>query len=193
MVGPGAATAEQEADAEAVGRGLGAAGVTVVCGGLGGVMAAACRGARAGGGFTVGLLPGTDRDEGNRWLDVAVPTGLGEARNALVVRAADVVVAVGGGHGTLSEIGFALKVGTPVIGLHSWEIEGMERADSADEAVAAALLAGSGGLARRGAGGVGEAAGSGAGGLAGEAGGAGAGFGEAGGLAGGGSGAGFGE
>lgn len=139
MVGPGRASAEQEADAEAVGRALGAEGATVVCGGLGGVMAAACRGARAGGGMTVGLLPGLDRADGNKWLDVAVPTGLGEARNALVVRAADVVVAVGGEYGTLSEIALALKAGVPVVGLRSWDIEGIRAVGSADEAVALAL------------------------------------------------------
>jgi uncharacterized protein (TIGR00725 family) len=139
VVGPGVATPEQEADAEAVGRGLGEAGATVVCGGLGGVMAAACRGARAGGGLTVGLLPGLSRDEANRWVDVAVPTGLGEARNVLVVRAADVVVAVGGEYGTLSEIAFALKAGTPVVGLGSWGIEGVQPAESADDAVSLAL------------------------------------------------------
>lgn len=111
----------------------------MVCGGLGGVMAAACRGARTGGGMTIGLLPGLDRSDGNRWLDVAVPTGLGEARNVLVVRAAEVVVAVGGEHGTLSEIAFALKTGTPVVGLHSWGIDGMHQVDSPGAAVATAL------------------------------------------------------
>lgn len=125
--------------AEAVGRGLAESGATVVCGGLGGVMAAACRGAHAGGGLTVGILPGLDRTAANRWVDVAVPTGLGEARNVLVVRAADAVVAVGGGYGTLSEVAFALKTGTPVVGLHSWGIEGTVEVDSAEEAVAAAL------------------------------------------------------
>lgn len=144
MVGPGAASPEQEAWAEAVGRGLGSAGATVVCGGLGGVMAAACRGARAGGGMTLGLLPGLDRSDGNRWLDVAVPTGLGEARNVLVVRAAEVVVAVGGEHGTLSEIAFALKTGKPVVGLHSWGIDGMHQVEAPDAAVAAALSLASG-------------------------------------------------
>ncbi|MDQ1436547.1 MAG: hypothetical protein QOK43_176 [Acidimicrobiaceae bacterium] len=139
MVGPGRASSDQDRDAEAIGRGLGLAGATVVCGGLGGVMAAACRGARAGGGITVGLLPGDDRDEGNRWLDVAVATGLGEARNALVVRAADVVVAVGGEYGTLSEIALALKTGKPVVGLRSWGIDGMTSVGTADEAVTTAL------------------------------------------------------
>ena len=81
----------------------------LVCGGLGGVMEAACRGARSRGGMTVGLLPGTDRDDANGWVVLALPTGLGEARNALVVRAADAVVAIGGGWGTLSEIALALR------------------------------------------------------------------------------------
>ena len=80
-------------------------------------MEAACRGARSRGGLTLGLLPGLDRDEANGWVVVAVPTGLGEARNALVVRAADAVVAVGGGWGTLSEIALALKAGVPVVGV----------------------------------------------------------------------------
>lgn len=102
-------------------------------------MAAACRGVRAGGGLSVGLLPGLLREDANRWVDVAIPTGLGEARNVLVVRAASVVVAVGGGHGTLSEIALALKTGTPVVGLHTWDIDGVQRVDSPEEAVRLAL------------------------------------------------------
>lgn len=89
--------------------------------------------------MTVGLLPGLRREDANRWVDVAVPTGLGEGRNVLVVRSADVVVAVGGGHGTLSEIALALKAGTPVVGLRSWDIEGVRAVESADEAVSLAL------------------------------------------------------
>jgi uncharacterized protein (TIGR00725 family) len=85
---------------------------------------------------TVGLLPGNDRSEGNEWLSVAVATGLGELRNGLVVRAADVVVAVGGGAGTLSEIGFALKLGRPVIGVDTFDIAGIEAAADAADAVA---------------------------------------------------------
>jgi uncharacterized protein (TIGR00725 family) len=94
----------------------------VVCGGLGGVMAAACRGAKSAGGLTVGILPGEDRAAANPWVDVAIPTGLGEARNALVVRAADVVVAVGGEYGTLSEIALALRAGKPVVGVATWAL-----------------------------------------------------------------------
>lgn len=111
-----------EADAETIGRLVAEAGAVVVCGGLGGTMEAACRGARGAGGTTVGILPGTDRAAANPYVDVAVPTGLGEARNTIVVRTADVVIAVGGGHGTLSEIAFAAKVGTPVVGLGTWQL-----------------------------------------------------------------------
>ena len=85
-------------------------------------MEAACRGAKDAGGLTVGILPGTDRGAANAFVDVAIPTGLGEARNALVVRAADVVIAVGGEFGTLSELALALKSGTPVVGLGTWEL-----------------------------------------------------------------------
>ena len=141
VVGPGDARPEQERQAEEVGRLLGQAGATVVCGGLGGVMEAACRGAKDGGGTTLGILPGSDRRSANRFVDVAVATGLGEARNALVVRAADGLVAVGGGHGTLSEIALALKAGKPVMGLDSWEIDGVRVAGDPAEAVDAVLAA----------------------------------------------------
>jgi uncharacterized protein (TIGR00725 family) len=114
-------------------------GAVVVCGGLGGAMEAACRGAKAAGGATVGILPGSDRRQANPFVDVALATGLGEARNALVVRVADALVAIGGGHGTLSEIALALKAGKRVVGLRTWEIEGVERAASPEQAVEAVL------------------------------------------------------
>ena len=122
VVGPGVASSEELACAEEVGRLLGERGALIVCGGLGGVMEAACRGAKSAGATTVGLLPGRDRRDANAHVDVAIPTGLGEARNALVVRAADALIAVGGGFGTLSEIALALKGGTPVVGIGSWEL-----------------------------------------------------------------------
>jgi len=102
-------------------------------------MEAASRGAREAGGTTLGILPGPDRREANEWVTVAVPTGMGEARNALVVRAADAVVAVGGAWGTLSEIAFARKTGKPVAALDSWDLDGVDRFETAAEAVEAAL------------------------------------------------------
>ena len=114
-------------------------GVVLVCGGLGGVMEAACRGAQDAGGTTVGILPGADRDNANSFVHIAIPTGMGEARNALVVGAADVVIAVGRGYGTLSEIALALKVGKRVVGLDTWDVEGVSPADGPAAAVSAAL------------------------------------------------------
>ena len=109
-------------------------------------MEAACRGAKAAGGTTLGILPGSNRSDANAFVDVAVATGLGEGRNALVVRTADVVVAVGGAYGTLSEIALALRAGIPVVGLHTWELaregrrdEAIIEATSAEHAVALAL------------------------------------------------------
>jgi uncharacterized protein (TIGR00725 family) len=140
VIGPGEATRDQVADAEAVGRGLAQHGAVVVCGGLQGVMAGASRGATEVGGTVVGILPGSDRAAGNEWLTVAIPTGLGELRNGLVIRVADVVIAIGGGYGTLSEIALALKAKTPVIGINTWQIDGIGRADSPEQAVEHALV-----------------------------------------------------
>src|SRR3954464_12046674 len=137
VVGPGDADAAAERDGETAGRVLAEHGAVVVCGGLGGVMAAACRGAREAGGMTVGLLPGSDRAAANPWVAVAIATGLGELRNGLVVRAADAVIAVGGAFGTLSEIALALKRGKPVIGLGTWELDApILRAADPEEAAA---------------------------------------------------------
>ena len=108
--------------AERLGRRLAEGGAVVVCGGGPGVMEAVCRGAQAAGGTTVGLLPGLDRAEGNAYLTVALPTGLDQGRNLLLVRSSDALVAVGGGFGTLSEIAIALRAGTPVIGLATWSL-----------------------------------------------------------------------
>ena len=122
VVGAGRATPLDTDAAEHVGRHLAEAGAVVVCGGLGGVMEAACRGARGAGGPTVGILPGTDRAEANHHVGIALATGMGEARNALVVGTADAVVAVGGEFGTLSEIALALQAGKAVVGLGTWEL-----------------------------------------------------------------------
>ena len=140
VVGPGDGAAAAVLDvAEEVGARLASRGVVVVCGGLGGIMAAACHGAREAGGTTLGLLPGSDRSAANAWVSIAVATGLGELRNGLVIRAADAVIAVGGGYGTLSEIAFALKAGKAVVGLGGWEIPGVLVASDPAAAVALAL------------------------------------------------------
>jgi hypothetical protein len=139
VVGASEASPDAAAAAEAIGRGLAEAGALVVCGGLGGVMAAACRGAQSAGGLTVGILPGATRQEANQWLSVAIPTGLGELRNGLIVRAVDVVIAVADGYGTLSEIALALKSGVPVVGWDTWEIDGVLAVDSPQDAVTQAL------------------------------------------------------
>ncbi len=120
VVGPSDATAAELVSAEAVGAELARARAILVCGGLGGVMEAACRGARTAGGLTVGLLPGDDRRAANPWVSLSLPTGLGEARNVLLVRAAQAIVAIGGGWGTLSEIALALRAGKAVVGLGTW-------------------------------------------------------------------------
>lgn len=122
VCGSGDAAPEVAALAEEVGSRLAAANAVVVCGGLGGVMEAVCRGAKSAGGTTVGILPGTDRSDANDFVDVVLPTGLGESRNALIARAADALIAIQGEFGTLSEVGFALKIGTPVVGLDTWEL-----------------------------------------------------------------------
>jgi uncharacterized protein (TIGR00725 family) len=139
VIGASQPTESQQRAAEEVGRALGAAGAIVITGGGGGVMAAASRGAREAGAVVVGVLPGSDRREANQWVTVALPTGLGELRNGLVVRAADAAVAIGGAYGTLSEIALALAAGTPVVGLDSWPIDGMEVAESPRGAAERAL------------------------------------------------------
>jgi uncharacterized protein (TIGR00725 family) len=139
VVGPNDATSEQMRAAEAIGRGLADGGAILLCGGLGGVMASACHGACAAAGVTVGFLPGTDRTDANEWVQITLPTGLGELRNGLIIATADAVIAVGGAYGTLSEIALALRAGVPVIGLKTWDIEGIERVRSAAEAVDRAL------------------------------------------------------
>ena len=122
VVGASAGTPAELALGDAVGRGLGQAGAVLVCGGMGGVMEAAAGGCLAAGGKTVGILPGESRLEANPYLTIAVASGLGEARNAVVVRTADAVIAIHGEFGTLSEIALALKMGKPVIGIGTWEL-----------------------------------------------------------------------
>jgi uncharacterized protein (TIGR00725 family) len=123
VIGGSAPTKKEAAAAEAVGRALAEVGAVLICGGRGGVMEAACRGARSAGGLTIGVLPGTSRSQANPYVDIPIVTGLGEARNAIIIRTAQAVIAVGGSYGTLSEIGFALAFGVPVVGLGTWEVK----------------------------------------------------------------------
>jgi len=144
--------------AESVGRQIARAGAVLVCGGRGGVMEAAARGARIEGGVSIGILPGTQRAEANPELTYALPTGLGNARNAVIACACDALIAITGGYGTLSEIGLALKMNKPVVGLRTWRISPpagsvlppLVHADNAEQAVRLALQAiARGGQARK--------------------------------------------
>jgi uncharacterized protein (TIGR00725 family) len=133
---------EHEERAETVGRLLAERGATVVCGGLGEVMAAAARGAKSAGGTTIGVLPGETRTQANAWIDHVVVAGVGHARNLAVVASGDAVIAVGGRWGTLAEIGFAKVLGRHVVILEpGWEIDELPRAATPEEAVELALLA----------------------------------------------------
>jgi uncharacterized protein (TIGR00725 family) len=137
VIGSGA---EHEERAYEVGRLLAERGATVVCGGLGEVMAAAARGAKSAGGTTIGILPGESKPDANEWIDHTVVTGIGHARNLAVAASGDAVIAVGGSWGTLAEIGFATRLGRRVVVLEpGWEIEGVARAATPAEAVNVAL------------------------------------------------------
>ena len=151
VIGAGRCDAATAQVAEAVGRELARRGAVLVCGGLGGVMEAACRGARQAGGHTIGILPGTDPHDANPYVEVVIPTGFGEARNLIVVRTGQAVIAIAGEYGTLTEIAHALKMRKPVIGLNTWRLlkdgeedQGIVPAATAEEAVELALRAISG-------------------------------------------------
>jgi len=146
VIGGGQCSPQQAGLAEEVGREIARHGAVLVCGGLGGVMEAACRGASAEGGITIGILPGDNRQTANPYVQIPVVTNLGTARNIIVVKSAQAVIAVDGSYGTLSEIGHALQNGIPVIGLETWSLskEGQPdnaiiTAKSAAEAVSKAL------------------------------------------------------
>lgn|SRR5574341_1116859 len=122
-----------------VGKEIAQAGAVLICGGLGGVMEAACRGAREHGGTTVGILPGIDKSDANPYVDIAIATGLGYARNLLVVRNCQAIIALPGEFGTLSEIAFALNLNIPLISLSNWKIKGMLKARNPQQAIKLAL------------------------------------------------------
>jgi uncharacterized protein (TIGR00725 family) len=132
--------------AEEVGREIARRGAALVCGGLGGVMEAACKGAGEAGGLTIGILPGDNRKDANPYVQIPIVTGIGYARNAAVVKSAQAVIAIDGSYGTLTEIGYALQSGIPVIGLGTWEIaidgkadKNIIRAESPEDAVDKAM------------------------------------------------------
>ena len=122
VIGGSQCTSEEEALAEVVGCELAKRGITLVCGGLDGVMEAACKGARAEGGITIGILPGENRQSANPYVEIPIVTGIGSARNVAVVKSGQAVIAIDGSYGTLSEIGHALQSGIPVIGLNTWSL-----------------------------------------------------------------------
>lgn len=146
VIGNSKASAQEIKLAEEIGREIAKSGAVLVCGGLDGVMEAACRGASSAGGLTVGILPGTDRKDANQYVQIPIVTGIGYARNVIVVKSAQAVIAVGGGYGTLTEIGYALKNGIPVIGFDTWILarngkndDSIIRAETAADAVAIAV------------------------------------------------------
>ena len=148
VIGPHRATAEQSALAEAVGAEIARRGAVLVCGGLGGVMEAAARGAKTAGGLTIGVLPGDDAQGANPFVDIPIVTGMGEARNVIIVRTCHALIAIGGAYGTLSEMAFALRAGKPLVGLGTWQMRSPDdtappilTAESAAEAVTKAFQA----------------------------------------------------
>jgi uncharacterized protein (TIGR00725 family) len=148
VIGSSDCSAEEAGIAEEVGRRLAAEGAVLICGGLGGVMEAACRGAKSGNGLTIGILPGDDRRAANPYVDIPIVTGMGYARNVIVAKSAQAVIAIDGSYGTLSEIAHALQRGTPVIGLGTWSLSlhgqqdnSVIRARSPEEAVEKAIAA----------------------------------------------------
>ena len=139
VVGAGFCDEETASIAERVGEGIARRGGVLICGGLGGVMEAACKGAKSANGLTVGILPGFNARDANKYVSIPIVTGPNHARNAIVVRSADAVIAINGQYGTLSEIALGLAMGIPVVGLKTWDISGLVSAETAKEAVDRAL------------------------------------------------------
>jgi len=129
VIGGGQCSKEEARQAKEVGRQLAKRGAILVCGGLGGIMEAACKGASSEGGITVGVLPGDDRQSANPYVQIPIVTNMGYARNVAVVKSAQAVIAIGGSYGTLSEISHALQSGIPVIGLNTWSLSRNGRED----------------------------------------------------------------
>ena len=148
VIGGGRCSTKVAQMAEDVGRELAKHGITLICGGLGGVMEAACRGARQAGGRTIGILPGNNAEDANPYVEIPIVTGMGEMRNVIIVKSVQAVIAIDGEFGTLSEIGHALAKGIPVVGLNTWELckqgklnESIIVAENAKDAVEKVLVA----------------------------------------------------
>ncbi|MEW6214053.1 MAG: TIGR00725 family protein [Nitrospirota bacterium] len=139
VIGAGSADESILKIAEEAGRLIARKNAILICGGLCGVMEAAARGAKSEGGITVGILPQNHKHEANPYIDIPVATGFGEGRNVVIARTADAMIAVGGEYGTLSEIAFGLKMGKPVIGINTWDVKGIIKADNAEDAVNKAI------------------------------------------------------
>jgi uncharacterized protein (TIGR00725 family) len=136
IIGESQASDEEFSVAQEVGAEIAKRGGIIVCGGLGGVMEAACRGAKSEHGLTVGIIPGLSRYEANRYVDIPIVTGMSHARNIIVVRTSDAIIAIGGSYGTLSEIAFALKLGIPIVGIRTWDVSSeIKRVSNPKEAV----------------------------------------------------------
>jgi len=138
VIGAGSCDKGIYEQARRIGEGIAKMGAILVCGGLGGVMEGACRGASEAGGKTVGILPGPDRSHANPYVTIPIATDLGHARNILIVRSSDLLIAISGGHGTLSEISIALKLKKPVVGLSTWpDMKGVQYVSTPEEALKA--------------------------------------------------------
>ena len=136
VIGTSEASNEEYKTAEEVGREIARRKGILICGGLGGVMEASCRGAKSEGGLTIGIIPGSSKKEANPYVDIPIVTGISEARNIIVVRSSNAIIAIGGSFGTLSEIAFALKLDIPVIGINTWEVStNIKKATTPKEAV----------------------------------------------------------
>lgn len=136
VIGTSEASTEEYQTAEEVGREIARRKGILVCGGLGGVMEASCRGAKSEGGLTIGIIPGSTKKEANPYVDIPIVTGISEARNIIVVRSSNAIIAIGGSFGTLSEIAFALKLEIPVVGINTWEVStNIKKATTPKEAV----------------------------------------------------------
>ncbi len=139
VIGASRCSTEVAELAEEVGMEIGRKGAVLICGGLGGVMESASKGAKEAGGLTIGILPGTSKEEANGYIDIPIVTGLGHARNVVIAHSSDSIIAISGEHGTLSEIAIGLKLKKTIIGLNTWDIEGIIQVKTAAEAVEKAI------------------------------------------------------